>query len=76
MEILRYTFSSLNLPRGSIVTWVNLDPAEHDVVADNGAFVSPLLQLGQSFTANFPRTGVFSYCCSLHPFMRATITVQ
>ena len=76
MEILRWTFTSVNLPQGSIVTWVNLDPAEHDVVADGGAFASPIMQTGQSFSATFLHAGSFSYYCSVHPFMRAVINVQ
>jgi plastocyanin len=61
---------------GGTVTWTNRDPEQHNVVASNGAFASPLLDEGQSFTQRFDSSGTFSYLCSLHAGMTGTVTVR
>lgn len=64
------------IPKGSSVTWVNHDDAEHNVVAGDGAFSSNYLKRDQSFSYTFESSGTFSYKCANHPSMTATIIVQ
>jgi LPXTG-motif cell wall-anchored protein len=59
---------------GDTVTWVNEGPANHTATAA-GVFDTGVLHKGQSASHVFTRAGTFSYRCSIHPFMRATITV-
>ena len=42
-------------------TWKNNDKVDHQVVADDGSFASPILHAGQSYTATFNRAGSFRY---------------
>jgi plastocyanin len=52
---------SISLNHGDQVTWKNIDKTDHQVVADDGSFASPILHAGQSYTATFNRAGSFRY---------------
>ena len=61
---------------GQTVTWTNSDSAGHDVVADDGAFESDTLDQGDTFEYTADKAGTFSYICSIHPQMKATLIVE
>ena len=61
---------------GTTVTVTNSDAARHDWTARNGAFASPPLAQGESYSYTFNSPGTFDYFCSLHPSMTGTITVR
>jgi plastocyanin len=52
---------TISLNHGDSVTWKNNDKTDHQVVADDGSFASPILHAGQSYTATFNRAGSFRY---------------
>jgi plastocyanin len=65
--------SSLQIPAGSTVKWVNLDSVQHEPkgnVFDSG----PLNQNGV-FQYTFNQAGTYNYACAIHPSMQGTITV-
>ncbi|GHE83898.1 hypothetical protein GCM10017786_13960 [Amycolatopsis deserti] len=78
MEGYAYSPSSLTVRVGDTVTWTNHDQAPHDVVTTSApvAFKSAMLSQGQSWSYTFTTPGTYSYYCSVHPDMRATIVVQ
>src|SRR5881227_707948 len=45
-----FTPSTVNVTAGDTVTWHNSDTRTHQVVADNGAFASPALAAGASWS--------------------------
>jgi len=47
----------------------------HTVTADNGSFNATLAS-GKSFSYKFTKAGTYTYKCTLHPSMKATIIVQ
>jgi plastocyanin len=53
--------SSISIDHGDQVTWKNTDRVDHQVVADDGSFASPILRAGQSYTTTFNRAGTFRY---------------
>jgi plastocyanin len=61
---------------GQKITWTNEDTTTHDVVADDGTFKSSNLGQGDTFEFTPKKAGTFSYICSIHPQMKATLTVQ
>ena len=61
---------------GSTVTWKNMDGEPHTVASADGAFHSPALDQGDTYQFKFDKPGVYKYICSIHPKMRATITVK
>jgi plastocyanin len=65
--------SSVQIPAGSTVKWINLDPIQHEPkgnVFDSG----PLSQNGV-FEYTFNQTGTNNYVCAIHPSMQGTIIV-
>ena len=48
----------------------------HTIASVDGMFRSPALDQDDSYSFTFNRSGVFKYICSIHPKMRATITVK
>ncbi len=78
VDIAGFAFSKAATVRvGGTVTWTNRDVDAHDVLAPSGAFSSPLLHDGQTFSFTFDRAGVFAYYCSLHAdYMKQTVTVR
>jgi nitrite reductase (NO-forming) len=76
------------VPVGSTVTWVNEDvfdflegerTGQHNAVtvtADGPEpFFSPLLKHAETFSHTFTEPGTYEYICSIHPYMRAMVTV-
>jgi plastocyanin len=61
---------------GSTIRWMNNDNVVHTSIADSGAWNSGNLQPGGQFTFTFQSAGTFTYHCSIHPGMVATVTVQ
>ena len=61
---------------GSTVTWKNLDGEPHTVASIDGLFRSPALDQDDSYSFKFASPGVYKYICSLHPKMRAMVTVK
>jgi plastocyanin len=61
---------------GSTVTWKNLDGEPHTVASIDGLFRSPALDQDDSYSFKFASPGVYKYICSIHPKMRAMVTVE
>ncbi|MEV6641416.1 cupredoxin family copper-binding protein [Amycolatopsis sp. NPDC051371] len=74
-----YAFSpaTLTVHVGDTVTWMQHDQAPHDATTTSApvSFRSPQLSQGQSWSYTFRTSGTYAYYCSVHPDMRATVTV-
>lgn len=72
-----YSPNPLNIAAGDSVTWTNTDSVGHDITVTGGpaSFQSPLLSKGQSWSYTFTTAGSYSYICSVHPDMKATVVV-
>jgi plastocyanin len=68
--------STVTITHGDKVTWHNADAADHQVVADDGSFASPILHAGQSWTRAFTIAGTFRYHDALHPRLTGKLTVK
>ena len=65
--------------KGTTVTWTNKDDAHHTIVITQGSLKgmeSPLLAKGESYKLTFNETGIYTYQCGPHPYMKATIEVK
>src|SRR2546425_12849708 len=62
--------SAVTIPAGDSVTWTNNDTAQHQVVADDGSFSSPVLAAKQSYSHGFKAGGKFAYHDGLHPLLK------
>ncbi len=78
VEIREYEFlpRDLTVRTGTEVTWTNFDGAPHDATADGQAWNTETLRKGDSATLTFDTAGTYGYHCSIHPSMKATLTVR
>ena len=77
VSIVNFAFnpSSLTVKVGDTVSWTNSSGTGHTVTADDGSFDSGNLAGGAGFQHTFSAAGTFSYHCSIHSSMKATIIV-
>jgi plastocyanin len=78
INIYGSTFSpkSTTITQGDTVTWVNRDNANHQVLADKGQFVSPILRPKQSYSFTFNAAGTYTYKDELNPKLTGTVKVN
>ncbi len=67
---------TLEVSAGATVTWTNADGDTHTVTSSNGAFTSPALDSGETFSQTFTVPGTYNYFCALHPHMTAQVIVK
>lgn len=71
-----YDPSELAVTVGTPVTWFNNGAQPHTVTADGGvSFDSGNLDSQVAFSITPDSPGVFTYHCTYHPWMTATLTV-
>ncbi len=73
IENFAYNPATITVPKGTTVTWTQLDSAPHTVTGDG--FDSGNLNKGKTFTRTFNETGTFSYHCSNHQSMSGKVIV-
>ena len=68
--------ASATITEGDTVTWVNRDNANHQILADKGQFVSPILRPNQKYSFTFNAAGTYTYKDELNRKLAGTITVK
>jgi plastocyanin len=69
--------TTMTVPAGTEVTWVNHDDIPHTVVSeDKATFKSRALDTDEKFSFTFAKPGTYTYFCSIHPKMTAKVIVQ
>lgn len=68
--------NAVTIPSDDTITWTNKDTVARQIVADAGAFKSPLLKPGESYTYAFPAAGTYSYRGAVKPDQRGTVNVR
>ena len=76
IEDFAFEPGNLEVPVGARVTWTNEDSAPHDATAASGDWNTRRLGDGESDTLAFETAGTFAYVCSIHPNMKARLTVR
>lgn len=71
-----FTPKTVNINQDDSVTWTNNDTINHQVVANNGNYASPILGPGKSWTHPFHNGGTFRYHDSLHPGLTGSVVVK
>ena len=67
--------AQVEIEAGQAVRWVFAGSMEHDVIAEDGSFVSELTTTGE-YIHVFGEPGEFAYDCSTHPEMTGLVTVR
>ncbi|VVB58222.1 Halocyanin [Candidatus Anstonella stagnisolia] len=68
--------ASIEIAKGTTVTWTNKDSVPHSVTSDNGAFDTGIFQSGGEGSYTFNAPGTYAYHCSVHPSMKGTVVVK
>src|SRR2546423_3152265 len=78
VQIKRSSFSpsSVTIKTGDTVTWVNSDTQNHQVVSNNGSFVSPILGPGKRYSHTFNAAGTYHYHDGLNPASKGSVVVN
>ena len=77
IEIKDFAFgpSTITVPAGTKVTWVNKDEEPHKVVSVDETFKSKAIDTDGEFSFVFDKPGAYKYFCSVHPRMVGTVVV-
>ena len=76
IEGMRFDPAVLTIKVGDTVVWVNKDLFPHTATSKAGGFDSQQIAASESWRHVFGKKGEFSYVCTLHPPMKATIKVK
>jgi plastocyanin len=79
VNIINFAFQppSVTITQNDSVVWTQKDTTSHTSTSDTaGVWDSGLLTINQTFSNTFSATGSFPYHCTVHPFMKASVTVQ
>jgi plastocyanin len=71
-----FTPKAVNINQDDSVTWTNNDTINHQVVANNGSYASPILGPGKAWTHAFHSGGTSRYHDSLHPGLTGSVAVK
>jgi plastocyanin len=69
----RFGPSAIVVHAGDTVTWSNEGPSDH--TATGAGFDTGVLRQGASGSHTFTSAGTFAYHCTIHRFMKGTVTV-
>ncbi|MCR2804934.1 plastocyanin/azurin family copper-binding protein [Paenibacillus soyae] len=79
IDIKQFSFGTepLTVEAGSQIIFTNFDDMKHNAVALGGAFETPLLAKGESYTITLDEPGTYNYFCEPHKqFMTGQIIVK
>jgi len=78
MKTLEFTPAAVHANVGQRVVWMNDDSSPHNVTYVSGPrFTSSRrMRPGATFSIGLTAPGTIHYFCTIHPWMRATITVS
>jgi plastocyanin len=66
----------LTVAAGDTVVWINKDPFPHTATSTTGAFDSGSIAPDKSWKFKLVKKGDLDYICTLHPTMKARLTVK
>ncbi len=77
VQIKRSAFSpsTVTIKTGDSITWKNVDTQNHQVVSNNGSFVSPILGPGKSYSHRFDAAGTYHYHYGLNAAVKGVAKV-
>lgn len=77
VSIKRSSFSpaTVSVVAGDSIRWRNDDTRDHQIVSTTGAFASPVLRAGRTYTFRFDVAGTYRYRDALNPSVTGTVKV-
>jgi plastocyanin len=71
-----FTPTGTTVAIGDAVTWRNADTTNHQVVANDGSFASPVLAAGETYTFTFTKSGKVNYHDAFKATRKGSVTVK
>ena len=71
-----YNPTAIKVNLTTTVTWENDDFVTHSVTDVEGSFDSGFIQAGSTWSHIFEKSGEYDYFCTLHPWMKGTVSVN
>ncbi len=68
--------TTVTIATTNAIKWKNNDTKNHQVVANNGAFASPIITPGHTWTHVFNTAGTYRYHDALHPALTGKVVVK
>jgi plastocyanin len=68
--------ATISVTAGTTITWTNKDAVAHTVTSTTNLFNSGNIGTNATFSFTFATAGSYSYYCSIHPSMTASVTVN
>jgi plastocyanin len=77
VQIKRSSFvpTTAKIKAGDTVKWVNTDTQNHQVVSNNGSFVSAILGPGKTYSHRFDASGTYRYHDGLNAAVKGVVSV-
>ncbi|HEY8051343.1 MAG TPA: cupredoxin family copper-binding protein [Steroidobacteraceae bacterium] len=76
IENMRFSPDALTVQRGERIVWINKDLFPHTATAETKAFDSGNIVSNASWAYVARKPGEYAYGCTLHPTMKAKLTVR
>ena len=76
IEGMRFQPDHLTVAQGDTIVWVNKDVVAHTATSESGSFDSKIIEAGKNWKITVKKRGEFTYICTLHPTMKATVRVR
>lgn len=80
IDIKNFAFSPavVTVKKGTTITWTNQDDTRHSISPDTETTdfkPSQLLSKGETYSVTFTSAGTYTYHCTPHPYMKASVIV-
>jgi plastocyanin len=70
-----FTPKTVSVAGGDTVQWKNLDTVNHQIVANSGAFASPVIRPSGTYARRMDTPGIYPYHDALKPTLKGTVRV-
>jgi len=71
-----FTPSTITIPVGTTVTWVNHDDVPHTVTSKDKVLASKAMDTDEKYSHLFAAPGTYAYFCAVHKHMTGQIIVK
>jgi len=76
IEGMKFSPEALEVKAGDTVVWKNKDIVPHNATASDHGFQSPTIPPNGTWKFRMRKKGEHDYLCTLHPTMKAKLTVK
>jgi plastocyanin len=76
IQSMAFNPSTITVTSGTTIIWTNKDAVNHTVTSDNALFDSGSIGTNGTYSHKFATAVTFTYHCTVHPMMTASVIVN